>query len=93
MAMELSRHWRRIIDMTDKEIILDLLKRKKLTEVQLKDMVGYKHQSDIWKRLHKSKSIKVCVFLKMLDALGMECVVRPKGKYRTKYKLTGGEEE
>ena len=79
--------------MRDRDIIKDILRRKKLSEVQLKDMMGYKYQSDIWKRLHQSKSIKVGVFLDILDVLGYEVVVRPKGKYRTKYKLTEGEEE
>ena len=79
--------------MTDKEIIQELMKKNRINEPKLAQMSGYKSNASIWKFLHKNQGIKVGTFLRLLDKLGMECVVRPKGKYRTKYKLTEGEEE
>ena len=79
--------------MTSKQIVEALMKKNKVNEPMLARALGYKSNASTWKFLHKNQDLKVNTFLKLLDILGMECVVRPKGKYRTKYKLTEGVEE
>ena len=78
--------------MTDKQIIYKLMKSRKVNIAQTARLANAKSNTYVWKRLKQSKSFKVNDFLHLLDAFGMECVVRPKGKYRTKYRLTREEE-
>lgn len=77
--------------MTDKQIIEKELIRQRKTNA---DIAHYLHVDNnyVWKRINRSRSYKVCDFIRFLDALGMECIVRPKTKFRTKYKVTIEEE-
>lgn len=74
--------------MTYREIITKELERHKLNEPAFTKLLGFSSNSMVWRPLHKEKDIKLGRFLTFLDALGLEVVVRPKGKYRTKYRLT-----
>lgn len=74
--------------MTYREIITKELKRQKINEPAFCKILGFSSNSMVWRPLHKEKDMKVGRFLLFLDALGLEVVVRRKGKVRTKYKLT-----
>lgn len=74
--------------MTYREIIIKELERQHINEPAFCKMLGFSSNSMVWRPLHKEKDMKVGRFLTFLDALGFEVVVRPKGKFRTKYRLT-----
>lgn len=75
-------------DMTYKEILTKEMKRQQISEPEFTKMLGFSSNSMVWRPLHKEQDMKVGRFLLFLDALGFEVVIRPKGKYRSKYKLT-----
>lgn len=78
--------------MTAAQIIQKLMKRKKVNNTELAKQLGYKSKTSITVKFHRDKDYKVKQFLRTLDALGYECVIREKGKCRTKFKLTEDEE-
>ena len=78
--------------MTHKQIITRLMKTKKINEPELSRLLGKKSNASVWKWLHKNDDMQLKTFLALLDVLGMEAVIRPKGKFRTKYHLTEKEE-
>lgn len=79
--------------MTYLEIIHEEMRKKSLTSKDVTRLCGYSHDSKAWRIVTGNVHIKIRDFLHVMDCLGYEVVVRPKGKYRTKYKLTEGEEE
>ena len=74
--------------MTDKEIIRTLMAKQQLNSSQVGRLLGFDTGNPVLKRMNYSRSLKVYDFLCLLDVLGFEAVVRPKGARRTKYKLT-----
>ena len=74
--------------MTYKEILTKEMKRQQISEPEFTKMLGFSSNSMVWRPLHKEQDMKVGRFLLFLDALGFEVVIRPKGKFRTKYRLT-----
>ena len=65
--------------MNEIEIIQDIMNNStpKVTMDVLRDRLGYKTVSGVSERL-RGKSIKVDTYVKFLDALGYEVIVRPK---------------
>ncbi len=59
------------------EAIKTAMKRKKITQTTLAEMVGVKSQSVIAERL-KMDNISINVVLDMLDAVGYKMVIVPK---------------
>ena len=74
--------------MTYKEILTKEMKRQKISEPEFARKLGFSSNCLVWRPLHKEKDMKIGRFLTFLDALGLEVVVRPKGKHRKKYTLT-----
>lgn len=60
------------------EAIKKAMKAEKITQVQLAEKVGAKSQSVIAERL-KMDNISINVIIDMLDAVGYEMVIQPKG--------------
>lgn len=80
--------------MTASEIIKAIMKKKKIRSYKdLNVLVGGSPKNTTYWRVATGKSAKVNTLLTILDALGYEVVVRPKGKYRPKYNLTKEGEE
>lgn len=79
--------------MTYIQIIRKEMEKRKLNCAELTEKCGYVRNNRGWRIANGKTRIKLCDFLHVMDCLGYEVVVRPKGKYRTKYKLTEGEEE
>lgn len=78
--------------MTASQVIRSLMKKKKMSIANLANAMGYKSRASVAVKFYRDKDYKVSHFLRTLDVLGYECVIREKGKYRTKYKLTEKEE-
>lgn len=74
--------------MTAHEIVHKLYERSGMNPADFGRFVGYKHLSRMHRILHEANKLSVNTFLDVLDACGYEVVVRPKGKVRTKYRLT-----
>ena len=75
--------------MTSSEIIKAIMNKKKIRQYKdLNILVGGSPKNTTYWRVATGKSAKVNTLLTILDALGYEVVVRPKGKYRPKYTLT-----
>lgn len=62
--------------MTAKGIIVALMKEAGLNQTQLAPMVGMKNQSNVAESLRRD--MKISVFLRFIDALGYEVVIRKK---------------
>lgn len=78
--------------MTAIQIIKRVMKIRKVNATQLSSAMGYKSNASVSIKFTRDKDYKVKQFIKTLDAMGYECVVREKGKYRTKFRLTEDEE-
>lgn len=78
--------------MTAAQVIKKLMKKKKLSNAELANRMGYKSRASVAVKFYRDQDYKVKPFLRTLDAMGYECVIREKGKYRTKFKLTEDEE-
>lgn len=57
--------------------IKDIMKKRGVTQNELKEKLGYRTQSAISERL-KQKSIGVDKAFEMLDAMGYEIIIQPK---------------
>ena len=66
--------------MTAREVVLEILREKKLKQGDLAAMVGLKNQSNVSETL--KREIKVSVFVRWLDALGYRVVVERKTRGR-----------
>lgn len=75
--------------MTAQEIIRSIMAKKKIPTINDLNMVvsGKKHSTTNWRFMAGRSKGSIDKFLEILDALGYEVVVRPKGKYRPKYIL------
>lgn len=78
--------------MTAMQVIKKIMRSRKMNTKQLASAMGYKSNASVSIKFTRDKDYKVKPFLRTLDALGYECVIREKGKYRTKYKLTEDDE-
>jgi len=76
--------------------IKDIMKKRGVTQNELKEKLGYRTQSAIAERL-KQKSIGVDKAFEMLDAMGYEIIIQPKstrGKRATgSYVITKEDEQ
>lgn len=79
--------------MTAHEIICKLHEKSGMNTADFGRSIGYKHMSKMHRILHEENKLSVNTFLDILDACGYEVVVRPKGKVRTKYRLTKESED
>lgn len=66
--------------MTAREVVLEILKEKGLTQSDLAKMVGLRNQSNVSETL--KREIKVSVFVKFLNALGYRVVIEKKTRGR-----------
>ena len=71
------------------EIIRAIMKRKKITQYSdLCEMItGKREVNTTYWRFIKGEGSKLDTFLTIIDALGYEVIVRPKGKFRPRYFL------
>ena len=65
--------------MTEKEAIMSAIKARGVTQKMLAEQCGYKRQSN-FTSLMSGKSMTVGNFVKMLDALGFDLVVKDRNK-------------
>lgn len=66
--------------MDARSIVIDIMKSKGITQAMLAKMIGVRNQSNVSESL--KREIKVSLFIKMIDALGYEVVVRRKNTGR-----------
>ena len=64
--------------MTQSEVIMQILRYTQTTQQELADKMGYKTQGTVSNRLNRG-NMKTDTFIKMLNVLGYEVVVRPVG--------------
>ena len=61
--------------MTEREILIEAMKTRGFTQQMLAEAAGFKRQSNIGELL-RSKSMRTDNFVKLLDALGFDVIVK-----------------
>ena len=64
--------------MKAKDIIAEAMKKDKITQRELAEAMGLKSPQAIGNILYRESSVRVSSFVKMLDIMGYEMVVRKK---------------
>ena len=80
--------------MNEKDIIKEALKSRNITQKMLAEQAGYKRQSS-YTSLMSGKSMRVDNFVKLLDALGYDLIVKDRnGSNRENvWKVEPGQDE
>lgn len=65
--------------MKSNEVIAAAMKQDGLTQVNLANKLGYKTQSGVSQALSRKNGVRVDVFVKMMNAMGYDVIVR-RGK-------------
>ncbi|MEG0898489.1 MAG: helix-turn-helix transcriptional regulator [Oscillospiraceae bacterium] len=65
--------------MNEQDIIREAMKSRSYTQAMLADMLGYKGQNSVAQRL-SGGDMRIGTFIKFLNALGYEVVVRDKNR-------------
>ena len=63
--------------MTEREILIEAMKTRGFTQQMLADAIGVRRQSNI-SELLRSKSMRTGNFVKLLDALGFDVIVKDR---------------
>jgi len=63
--------------MTEKEILVEAMKARGYTQKMLAEAAGLKRQTNVSEML-RSKSLRVDNFVKLLNAMGFEVIVKDK---------------
>lgn len=66
--------------MTGRDTIEAIMDKKGITQGELAKLVGFPGQSTVSEKL--KRDIKISVFVKMVNALGYEIVIRERGQGR-----------
>lgn len=75
--------------MTEKEILVDAMKTRGFTQQMLADAAGLKRQTNVSEML-RSRSLRVDNFVKLLNAMGFEVIVREKSNPNSQNTWTVG---
>lgn len=78
--------------MNEREIIRAAMKSRSYTQAMLADNLGYKSQNGIAQRL-RGKEMRIETFVKFLNALGYEVIVRDKNRSNKENSWIVGEEK
>lgn len=74
--------------MNDKQIIKEALKVRGYTQVYLAEKAGYASQSGIGQIISAQKGMRIDNFIKLLEAMDFEVVVRSKTKSGEEWRVT-----
>lgn len=74
--------------MTGKEVIRAALAKTGISQMELSEMLGYKNKTSVGAILNKNSNLRTDVFVKWLDMLGFEVIIRDKNDKTTEFVLT-----
>lgn len=74
--------------MTDKEIMLDAMKKRDYNQSILAKEMGYSAASGVTERMRGKQAMRCDTFVKFLEKMGFEVVVRSKRADKTEWVLS-----
>lgn len=74
--------------MTAKDIVKEIMALRKWSQSQLAEEAGFKRQSNITGILNRGTSLRVDNFIKMIEAMGCELIVKDKMGSNHTWKVT-----
>lgn len=74
--------------MTDREILRAAMKKRDYNQVILASEMGYGSQSSIAERLRCKQSMRCDIFVKFMDFLGFDVVIRSRRADKTEWILS-----
>ena len=80
--------------MTEREVMRDVMKVRGWSQQKLAEEAGFKSQSNITAILNaNTKGVRMDTFLRVLDAMGCELVVRDKMGTKKEWLITSSQEQ